>query len=65
VFVQQPGRNSGFWFRLQAVDFNTRGYLLVGMFVPVWAVSLWVVVAELNRTELQTKFPTIATEIPH
>ena len=24
-----------------------------------------VFVAELNRTELQTKFPTIATEIPH
>jgi len=40
VFAQESGRNSGFWFWLQNLDFNRMGFILVGMFIVVWSVSL-------------------------
>ena len=40
VFAQESGLNSGFWLWLQNLDFNKMGYMLVGLFVIVWAVSL-------------------------
>lgn len=39
VFAQERGLNSGFWIRLQNLDFNAMGFMLVGMFVVVWIVS--------------------------
>lgn len=32
--------DTGFWFWIQDLDFNTMGYILVGMFAIVWSVSL-------------------------
>lgn len=40
VFAQESRRNSGFWFWLQNLDFNKMGFILVGMFIVVWSVSL-------------------------
>ena len=40
VIAGGMGFDSGFWRWLQDLDFNTMGYILVGMFVLVWAVSL-------------------------
>ena len=40
VFAQESGHDSGFWLWLQNLDFNKMGYMLVGMFLLVWAVSL-------------------------
>jgi high-affinity nickel-transport protein len=40
VFAQESGRNSGFWLWLQNLDFNKMGFMLVGMFILVWSVSL-------------------------
>lgn len=39
VFAQERGLNSGFWLWLQNLDFNVMGFMLVGMFVVVWAMS--------------------------
>ncbi|KLU60852.1 high-affinity nickel-transport protein NixA [Peptococcaceae bacterium CEB3] len=39
VFAQESGRDSGFWLWLQHLDFNVMGFILVGLFVVVWAVS--------------------------
>ncbi|CAA7600384.1 High-affinity nickel-transport protein [Acididesulfobacillus acetoxydans] len=39
VFAQESGRDSGFWLWLQHLDFNVMGFILVGMFVVVWAIS--------------------------
>ncbi|MDD3224888.1 MAG: HoxN/HupN/NixA family nickel/cobalt transporter [Clostridium sp.] len=40
VFAQEEGLNSGFWGWLQNLDFGKMGYILVGIFVLVWIVSL-------------------------
>ena len=40
VFAQESNRNSGFWLWLQNLDFNKMGFMLVGMFILVWSVSL-------------------------
>lgn len=40
VFTQEIGLNNGFWLWLQNLDFNIMGFILVGMFVVVWSVSL-------------------------
>ena len=40
VIAQIAGLKSGFWLWLQNLDFNTMGYILVAMFVIVWAISL-------------------------
>lgn len=40
VFAQETGRDNGFWFWLQNLDFGKMGYMLVGLFVAVWLVSL-------------------------
>jgi high-affinity nickel-transport protein len=40
VFAQEEGLNSGFWSWLQNLDFGKMGYMLVGIFVLVWIVSL-------------------------
>jgi high-affinity nickel-transport protein len=42
VFSQRLGLESGFWSFLDALDFSTLGYLVVGLFVATWAVSLGV-----------------------
>jgi len=39
VFAQESGLNNGFWLWLQHLNFNIMGFMLVGMFVVVWAVS--------------------------
>ena len=39
VFAQESGRNNGFWLWLQNLNFNIMGFILVGMFVVVWAMS--------------------------
>ncbi|AFM39626.1 high-affinity nickel permease [Desulfosporosinus acidiphilus SJ4] len=40
VFAQESGLNSGFWLWLQNLDFNKMGFMLAGMFILVWSVSL-------------------------
>lgn len=42
ILTGRMGLDSGFWLWLQDIDFNTMGYILVGMFALVWAVSLMV-----------------------
>ncbi len=39
VIAEESNLNSGFWLWLQNLDFNIMGYILVALFVVVWAVS--------------------------
>ncbi|MCF8565442.1 HoxN/HupN/NixA family nickel/cobalt transporter [Alicyclobacillus tolerans] len=39
VVTQEVGLSSGFWARLQALNFGLMGYVLVALFVLVWGVS--------------------------
>lgn len=39
VIGREAGLSGGFWLWLQNLNFNIMGYMLVGMFVVVWAVS--------------------------
>ena len=39
VLAQALGLTTGFWSRLQALDFGWIGYLLVGLFVFTWSLS--------------------------
>ena len=40
VFAMEEGLNSGFWGWLQNLDFGIIGFILVGIFIAVWAISL-------------------------
>ena len=40
VMAQESHLNSGFWLWLQNLNFQVMGYILVGIFVIVWSVSL-------------------------
>ena len=40
VLSMEIGWTHGFWLWLQNLDFNVMGFILVGMFVIVWSVSL-------------------------
>lgn len=39
VVAQETGLSGGFWLWLQNLNFNIMGYMLVGIFIVVWAVS--------------------------
>lgn len=51
VFAMEEGWNNGFWGWLQNLDFGKMGFVLVGMFVAVWVISLicWKVFDLENR----------------
>ena len=40
VLSQELGWTASFWIWLQNLDFNIMGFMLVGMFVVVWAVAI-------------------------
>lgn len=40
VFAMEKNLNDGFWGWLQNLDFGRMGFILVGMFITVWVVSL-------------------------
>jgi high-affinity nickel-transport protein len=40
LLANQPGWVGGFWHRIGGLDLNILGYLIVGLFVLTWAVSL-------------------------
>ncbi|UJF34432.1 HoxN/HupN/NixA family nickel/cobalt transporter [Paenibacillus hexagrammi] len=40
VFSEQAGLQGGFWTWLQELDFGTLGYILVGLFLLAWGVSV-------------------------
>jgi high-affinity nickel-transport protein len=40
VFSQELGWTANFWVWLQNLDFNIMGFMLVGMFIVVWALAI-------------------------
>jgi len=52
VFSQELGWTANFWVWLQNLDFNIMGFMLVGMFIVVWALAIVVwKVARLDQKD--------------
>jgi high-affinity nickel-transport protein len=52
VLSQEVGWTANFWVWLQNLDFNIMGFMLVGMFIVVWAAAIIVwKVAKLDQRD--------------